>query len=93
MAKPEEELAALVVGVIAVGAVLTHAGTWWEEKAGPWLVRYAVLARPVDDPLLEVPGLHGAGLDLPRIAIAAAGLIAIAAASVARRSRSRQDQP
>lgn len=91
MGKPEEELAVLVVGVIAVGAVLARADTFWSEKAGPWLVRRAVLAGPVDEPLLVIPGLHGAGLDLPRIAVAAAAVIAIVVAAVARRAKSRQE--
>lgn len=78
---PEEELVIIHVAIAAVGAVLASAGALWLGAAG-WLVEHHVLVARSAEPLLEIPGTSGSGLDLPRIAIAVALVLAVLAAAI-----------
>jgi len=88
---PEEELVLIHIVMGAVTIVLGSAGALWLTGAA-WLVEHQVLVARAAQPLVEVPGAAGAGLDLPRIAIAAALLLAALAGAVSyvRRSWTRR---
>ena len=91
---PDEEVILVVVGALALSTLVGSVGLVWVAGAR-WLVEHHVLVPAAAQPLLEVPGAAGAGLDLPRIAILLALLLAMAAVTVssARRAlvRSRQE--
>lgn len=78
---PEEELVIIHVAIAAVAALLASAGALWLQGAS-WLVEHHVLVARAARPLIEVPGTAGAGLDLPRIAIAVAVLLAALAGTI-----------
>ena len=86
--KAEEELITVLVLVCAGAAALSSAGLLW-AKGGVWAVRHKLVVGRVDDPLLVLPGLHGAGLDWPRIALLLA-LLLMAAALTAGAIRERR---
>jgi hypothetical protein len=77
----DDDLFVLVmVGFLALGGVVASAGVWWAE-AVRWLLAHQVLVAG-DHPLLRLPGSGGAGLDLPRLALATAALLLLTAAAV-----------
>lgn len=88
---PEEETFLINIGVLALSTLLGSAGLLW-LKGAAWLVEHQILVAAGQDPLLVVSGTNGAGLDLPRLAIAAAvvlvGLVSLV--SAARRSLARR---
>lgn len=88
---PEEELVLIHVAIAAVAIVLGSAGALW-LFASAWLVEHKVLVSAAAKPLIEIPGTAGAGLDLPRIAIAGGILLAglAAAVSAVRRAWTRR---
>jgi hypothetical protein len=59
-------IAAALFGVPAI--VLSAASDGW-DRASTWLLAHHVLAPAVENPVLVVPGTHGAGLDWVRIGI------------------------
>ncbi len=91
---PDEEVILVVVGALALSALVGSVGLVWVVGVG-WLVEHHVLVPADAHPLLAVPGAAGAGLDLPRVAILLALLLAVGAITVssARRAlaRSRQE--
>lgn len=80
--KPEEELVTVLMGVVLAGALMGSAGVLW-AKGGEWAVRRGLL---VADPVVRIPGLRGAGLDMSRLALVIAALlvVAVVSTSVAR---------
>lgn len=78
---PEEELVLIHVAIAAVAVVLGSAGALW-LTGSVWLVQHKVLVAQAAQPLIEVPGTAGAGLDLPRVAIAAGLIVATLAGAV-----------
>ena len=77
----DDDLFVLVmVGFLALGGVVASAGVWWAE-AVRWLLAHRVLVTAGDHPLLRLPGNGGAGLDLPRLALATAALLLLTAAA------------
>ncbi len=89
---PEEELLLIHVALVAAGVVLGSASAIWLMGA-TWLVEHQILVAQSADPLLEIPGTNGAGLDLPRVAVAAGVIVAILtiAVSAARRAFARRE--
>ena len=59
-------IAAALFGVPAI--ILSAANDGWDRVSG-WLLAHHVLAPAAENPVLVVPGTHGAGLDGARIAI------------------------
>lgn len=90
---PEEEVLLIHIGIAMVGIVLASAGALW-LKGAVWLVQHKVLVAAAADPLVQIPGAAGAGLDVPRLAIAAAIILASLAAAVssARHALGRRRQ-
>lgn len=88
---PEEEVLLIHVGLALLGIVAASAGAFW-LKGTTWLVEHQVLVAAKSDPLVQIPGSSGAGLDVPRLAILAAILVAtlVAAVSSARRAIARR---
>lgn len=92
----DDDLFVLVmVGFLALGGVVASAGVWWAE-AVRWLLAHRVLVAAGDHPLLRLPGSGGAGLDLPRLALATAALLLLTAAAAGalwRHPRRRRGEP
>ena len=88
---PEEEVLLIHVGLALLVIVAASAGTFW-LKGATWLVEHQVLVAAKADPLLQIPGAAGAGLDVPRLAILAAVILAVVvtAVSSARRAIARR---
>lgn len=84
---PEEEVLLIHVGLALLGIVAASAGAFW-LKGTTWLVEHHVLVSAPSGPLVQIPGAAGAGLDVPRLAILAALLVAtlVTAVSSARRA-------
>lgn len=72
---PQEELVLIHAGLIALGLIAGSAGALW-LKGATWLVEHHILVPGAAGPILTIPGTAGAGLDLPRLAIAAAVVLA-----------------
>lgn len=79
-----------VAGPLLTG--LTLAATSARAQLLAWLLEVGIL---VGSPLLTIPGLSGAGLDLPRILMAAgvAGLALTAATAAVQRRTNNPTQP
>lgn len=88
---PEEEVLLVHVALAVLGMVVGSAGVLW-LKGATWLVEHQVLVGASAGPLVQIPGAAGAGLDVPRLAIAAAIVLAtlVVAASSARRAIARR---
>jgi len=85
----DEDTLLLLSPVILV-VVLGSLPMWWAGGA-QWLIAHHVLIAASSSPLVAVPGTNGAGLDLRRVAIAAAVvLVALACAVSALRHRYRR---
>ena len=90
---PGEEMLLINVAMAAVVTVMASAGALW--LAGTeWLVEHHILVPRAADPIIEVPGAAGAGLDLPRVAVAAGILLALLAIALssARRALTRREE-
>lgn len=91
---PEEELLLVHVALVVLSIVVASAGTLW-LKGADWLVEHQVLVAAKAEPLVQIPGAGGAGLDVARLAILAAVVVAavVAGVSSARRAivRRRED--
>ena len=90
---PEEEVLLIHVGLALLGIVAASAGAFWLTGV-TWLVERQVLVTAKAEPLVQIPGSGGAGLDIPRLAIIAAVLVAtlVSAVSSARRAISRREE-
>jgi hypothetical protein len=78
------------IGAIAGGASGLLGGAW--SQAVAWLLAHDILVAASTDPLLAMPAADGAGLDLPRLAIAAATALLLLVAAVDALRRRRRDQ-
>ncbi len=77
----DDEFTLAVLGVLCwpvLGGVLYWA---WSQGAS-WLVKHQVLVAAKTNPLLEIPGMHGAGLDLARLMIVVGVLICVIGSTV-----------
>ena len=88
---PEDELVVINAALLALGAVLGSAAVLW-LKGVEWLIEHKILIAASADPLLVLPASAGAGLDLPRIAIAGGVLLGavVLGVSAALRAISRR---
>lgn len=79
-----------MVGFLSLGGVAAAAAAGWANTVS-WLLAHQVLVTAAQHPLLTVPASGGAGLDVPRLALAVAvTLLALAAAvGAARRHLAR----
>lgn len=83
----DDEFVLLIVAVLAWPAIAA-ALYWAWAQGGDWLVRHQILVAGKAHPLLTIPGMGGAGLDVGRLMIAV-GLVAVLLAgsvAVVRRS-------
>lgn len=89
-----DRVALAFLGVLGLPTLLGFAGIVWGNGVR-WLVTHRVLIGAHDQPLLPIPGLAGAGLDLPRATVAAAVVIAVLAFAVSaiRRAWASHRQP
>ena len=87
----------LFIVLLTAAAVLAVSGaalvaTGWAEVVR-WLVKHAILLSAARHPWLRLPAAHGAGLDLPRLAILGAAVLAVAAGlTAAIRAHMQGDQ-
>lgn len=90
---PHEEMLLIHVGLFAIAAAIGSAGVFM-HKGAAWLVQQGMLVAAAADPLLVLPSSGGAGLDRPRIAVAAAVLVAFLAwcLSAVRRMRAHRGE-
>lgn len=82
-------LTMLFVGTLLLGSAGTVTALAW-AKILTWALKQQVLLPAAAAPLVAIPGSEGAGLDLPRLAVAAAILLAVLATlggAAARRMR------
>lgn len=71
----------LIIGVLGLGAVGgVLAATW--GRALVWLLEHQVVVAASQHPMLVLPRSAGAGVDLPRLALALAAALLLAAAVV-----------
>jgi len=90
---PEEEVLLIHIALGMVGVALASAAALWLTGSA-WLVEHQVLVPAKAAPVVQIPGAAGAGLDLSRIAIAAAIVLAvlvIAVSSARRALRHRRE--
>jgi hypothetical protein len=78
---PGEEVLLLHIGLAVLVGLLGSAGLLWAQGTA-WLVRHHVLIAAARHPLVPIAGSGGAGLDLPRLVIASAVVVAVLAATV-----------
>ncbi len=84
---PDDEFVLFIVGCVAAAALVGSAGLFWLKGLG-WLVEHQVLIPASQHPLVALPSSGGAGLDLARLAVLCAvvlALIAWAASSIHHR--------
>lgn len=70
-----------VLGFLSLGALSAAALTWWSQ-AVVWLVAHRVLVPAAARPPLALPHSGGAGLDVPRLALALAAVLLFGVAVV-----------
>lgn len=71
-------LTMLAVGMLLLGSAGTWAVLAW-SKVLTWGLEHQVLLPAAEGPLVAIPGSDGAGLDVQRIAVAAAVLLVVLA--------------
>lgn len=71
-------LTMLAVGMLLLGSAGTGVALAW-SKILTWSLEQQVLLPAAADPMVVIPGSDGAGLDVPRIAVAAAVLLVVLA--------------
>lgn len=81
-----EELFLFGMAVLAAAAAVKLS-----PRALAWLLAHRVLLPRRTHPLVAVPGLHGAGLDLARLALLAAAVLAVAAPLLGRNRGHRRE--
>lgn len=64
----DEELWLMILGVMALPTVTGFAVHAWNQGS-TWLVEHQILIPASDHPLIAVPTMGGAGLDLARLSI------------------------
>ena len=74
----DDEFVLVVVAAVAAAALVGSVGVLWLAGVD-WLLEHGVLVSAAAIPVLSVPGCAGAGLDGPRLAVAAGLLLALAA--------------
>jgi hypothetical protein len=74
----DDEFVLFIVGCVAAAALVGSAGLFWLTGVG-WLVEHQVLVSAAEHPLVALPDAGGAGLDLSRLAVVAAVVIALVA--------------
>lgn len=77
----DELLVLLGAGILGFGAAVAAALTWW-AKTLLWLLEHQVVVAADRHPLVALPYSAGAGLDVPRLALAAAALLLLLTASI-----------
>lgn len=91
----DDEILLIHMGMGVLATLLASAGVLWLSGT-QWLVEHHILLPAGQEPLVQIPGASGAGLDLARVTIGAAIILAAlaAAASAARRAivRRRQEE-
>ncbi len=89
---PQEEMLLIHLGAGLLTVLVGSAGVFW-LKGAIWLVEHRILVPASAHPLLALPRAAGAGLDLPRVAIAAGSVVAVIAwaASAVRRAWSTRE--
>jgi hypothetical protein len=78
---PGEEMLLIYIGMAALAGLLGSVGLFWVQGTA-WLVRHHVLVAAARRPFVSIAGAGGDGLDLPRLAIAIAVVLAVLAAIV-----------
>ncbi|MCA0296953.1 MAG: hypothetical protein LCH96_16905 [Actinobacteria bacterium] len=83
----DEQLILMVLAVLAGPTLIGLLVVFWRQVVA-WAVRVGVLVPARAHPLLELPSAGGAGVDLPRLAIAGAVLagVVVLSGSLARRA-------
>lgn len=76
-----DRVALTFLAVLGAPTLLGFAVVWWGNGVR-WLVAHGVLVDAAQHPMLAIPGLDGAGLDVPRTTVAAAVLLALLAVAV-----------
>ncbi len=89
---PSEELLLLHVAMFALGGLVASAGALW-LTGSRWLVAHKILVAADQTPLIAIPGAAGAGLDLPRICIAAAAVLAAVVITISWARRQLRARP
>lgn len=82
----DDEMTLLLVAFAAWPA-LAGAATWAWSQGGTWLVKHQILVPAKAEPLVILPGMGGAGLDMARVSIVAGAvmvLVALTAAGISR---------
>ncbi len=70
-----EEIAVMITIGVGFMALLGSASLIW-FKGGQWLIEHQLLVASTETPLIALPGLAGAGLDLPRLMVILGAIIA-----------------
>lgn len=74
----DDEFVLFIIGCLAAAALVGSAGLVWLKGVG-WLVEHQVLVPASQRPLLALPFSDGAGLDMSRLAVLCAVLLALIA--------------
>lgn len=82
----DDEMTLLLVAVVAWPA-LAGAAMWAWSQGGSWLVKHQILVSAKAQPLVHLPGMGGAGLDMARLSIVAGVVMVLVALTVAGISR------
>ena len=85
----DDLLVLLILGALGLGSVGTLAITGW-AKTVSWLLAHQVLVAAGTHPLLAAPHAGGAGLDLPRLALATAVVLLLIVTAVGAVRRTLQ---
>lgn len=84
----DEVVVLLIIGVVMGGSVLAGmSGLWIHITA--FLTAHAVLVPATHSPLVAIPGAEGAGLDQPRLIVAAGLALMVIALTAAHMGRLR----
>jgi len=78
---PDDLFVLTMMGLFGLGAAGTAAAVLWEHVLA-WALAHGILVPAAAHPLVAVPNSAGAGADLPRLSIAAAGLLVLFAVTV-----------
>jgi hypothetical protein len=79
-------LVMILGGALLLGSVGTVTALAWSQVLA-WCLAHQVLLPAAANPRLVLPASEGAGVDLPRVAVAAAVLLAVFVASASRATR------
>mgnify|MGYP001116724447 FL=1 len=74
----DDEFVLFIIGCVAAAALVGSAGLFWLKGVG-WLVEHQVLVPASQHPLVSLPSSDGAGLDLSRLAVLCAVVLALIA--------------